>query len=91
MDWVSTAKLSALHPDPFNAVYCITNPQLSVRVFIGQLLALAGRAVRCGRASAGATPRCENADGGHLAFFGSCQPWFFVRVRVRDLLRATEP
>jgi hypothetical protein len=26
----------ALHPDPFNAVYCITNPQLSVRVFIGQ-------------------------------------------------------
>jgi hypothetical protein len=31
--------LLALHPDPFNAVYCITNPQLSVRVFIGQGLA----------------------------------------------------
>jgi hypothetical protein len=36
MDWVSTAKLS-FAPNPFNAVYCITNPQLSVRVFIGQV------------------------------------------------------
>jgi hypothetical protein len=26
----------AFHPGLFNAVYCITNPQLSVRVFIGQ-------------------------------------------------------
>jgi hypothetical protein len=37
-DWVRAAKLSAFTPALFNAVYCITNPQLSVRVFIGQNL-----------------------------------------------------